>query len=155
MSPSPFAHLRQTYPTAELCVALLTIHADKYVVQATIRADGSVLASALAADPVIEIAEDRACQRAIEKLGLDLPPPAADPQTPSPSLSAPAPPKLADLAPVGLSADLPASGEMPIAFPGNSSFAQEQPEAAIAAAAPAPDGQPSSAAEADSDWQRS
>lgn len=79
MSASDFVRLRQDYPSAELSTQLLTIHADTYVVRAVVRLDSATSASGMAADSVIEVAEDRAYQRALEHLGIA--PGAAPPET--------------------------------------------------------------------------
>lgn len=70
MSASTFAQLRETYPTAELIAHLLTIHQDMFVVQAMVRVDGTVQATAMGAANILEEAEDRAYQRALRHWGL-------------------------------------------------------------------------------------
>lgn len=83
MSEPPFNRLRQHYPTAALRSELLTIHKDAYVVKVVVQVDAATLASALAADRMIEAAEDRACQRVFARLGIDnqvTPPPLPDSQ---------------------------------------------------------------------------
>ena len=72
MSASTFAQLRETYPTAELTAHLLTIHGDMFVVQAMVRVDGTVQATAMGSASILEEAEDRAYQRVFRHLGLSL-----------------------------------------------------------------------------------
>ncbi|MBD0267009.1 MAG: hypothetical protein ICV77_01820 [Cyanobacteria bacterium Co-bin8] len=61
---------RRQYPTACLRTDLLAIHDNQYVVRAQVWVEGALLASAMAADPVLETAEDRACLRTLQCLSL-------------------------------------------------------------------------------------
>jgi len=76
---------RQRYPQGSLTSALLTIHDGLYVVQVCAGADGTTLASGLGANTTLEMAEDMATTRALERLGL----PAAEPASPILPSSAP------------------------------------------------------------------
>ncbi|NER38820.1 MAG: hypothetical protein F6J93_33510 [Oscillatoria sp. SIO1A7] len=61
---------RQSYPNGSLISDLLTIHEGKYLVRVIVRVDGEPLATGLAAEDKLELAEDRARQRAIEALEI-------------------------------------------------------------------------------------
>lgn len=61
---------RQSYPNGSLISDLLTIHEGKYLVRVIVRVDGEPLATGLAAEDKLELAEDRARARAIEALGM-------------------------------------------------------------------------------------
>lgn len=71
------------YPMGCLCSELLTIHQGQYIVRSIVQSAGMTLATAMAAAPDIEAAEDRAKTRVLETIGLTLP--AAMP-LPAPSL---------------------------------------------------------------------
>lgn len=60
----------------------------QYVVRVNVEAEGVRLASAMAMDASVELAEDRACERAIARLQLDDPP--ASPKTEDAAAIAPA-----------------------------------------------------------------
>lgn len=62
--------LRDRDPTATVTSDLLTVQSDRFVVKVTIHTQGLGAVSALAADAVIEAAEDRALQRALRGLGI-------------------------------------------------------------------------------------
>lgn len=83
------------------------VHDNHYVVKAQIQAEDRLLATAMAADLVLETAEDRACLRAVERLcgqaanhqtakqnvpQEELPVVIPEPAPPSPALPEPAPP---------------------------------------------------------------
>jgi hypothetical protein len=61
---------RQRYPKGSLLSELLTIHDGLFVVRSAVVVDGSPLAQGLAAHQTLETAEDQACQRALERMGL-------------------------------------------------------------------------------------
>lgn len=61
---------RQSYPNGSLISDLLTIHEGKYLVRVIVRVDGEPLATGLAAEDKLELAEDRARERAIEALSI-------------------------------------------------------------------------------------
>ncbi|MBF2034183.1 MAG: hypothetical protein IGR92_01590 [Leptolyngbyaceae cyanobacterium T60_A2020_046] len=63
---------RDRYPTAGLCSEVLESQAGRFVVRVTIQLETAVLATGLAADAVLETAEDRARHRAIAALGIGL-----------------------------------------------------------------------------------
>ncbi|MBW4618881.1 MAG: hypothetical protein KME17_05925 [Cyanosarcina radialis HA8281-LM2] len=65
-----FDRFRVRYPQGCLISKLLRIENGNYVVQALVQVEGATLATGLAADDNIEIAEDRARSRALAVLGL-------------------------------------------------------------------------------------
>lgn len=96
MAVSSFAQLRHRYPSASLQASLLTIHDGQYVVQAQIYVSDQLLATGLAADLKLEVAEDRAWDRAVDHLGFAdgspiTAPEVSTPQTQSSLPAAPAP----------------------------------------------------------------
>jgi hypothetical protein len=74
LSPSQLQTLlnqfQSRYPMGCLCAELLTVHQEQYVVRALVQLAGTTLATAMAAAPEIEAAEDRAKIRALEALGF-------------------------------------------------------------------------------------
>ncbi|HEY9761779.1 MAG TPA: hypothetical protein V6D07_04600, partial [Trichocoleus sp.] len=70
MYTSQFPEFRRQYPTACLSTDLLTIHEGLYVVRAQIHVDEKLVATGMAADGALETAEDRACSRVLQRLGL-------------------------------------------------------------------------------------
>ena len=87
------------YPIGSLSAELLTIHQEQYVVRAMIQMGSITLATAMAAAPALEAAEDRAKLRVLESL---IAPPAAFPAMSSNPLDrSPEPePPTAPIAPV-------------------------------------------------------
>jgi hypothetical protein len=73
-SPSLFAQFQARYPSGSLTADLLDIRGDQYIVKAAIQVGGTVLATGMAAEKSLEAAEDRARLRALEVLGLQIPP---------------------------------------------------------------------------------
>lgn len=69
MRTPPFEAFRRQHPDTRLTTDLLVIHENHYVVRAQLFAEGRLLCTAMAADRVLEIAEDRACLRAMQNLG--------------------------------------------------------------------------------------
>ncbi|MCU0527241.1 MAG: hypothetical protein MUF72_20740 [Elainella sp. Prado103] len=69
-SPSVWTQLQSRYPSSSLCSELLAIHQGQFVVRAVVQIGETILATALAADSEIEIAEDRSKLRVLETLGL-------------------------------------------------------------------------------------
>ncbi|MFZ4639308.1 MAG: hypothetical protein ACOYMP_02735 [Nodosilinea sp.] len=74
MLSSLLTAFRQRYPNASMVSELLNIHDGLYIVRVTLNADGMALVTALAAQSVVEAAEDLALNRALERLGLPLSP---------------------------------------------------------------------------------
>lgn len=74
---SMFAQFRSYYPTGSLIGELLQIHQDNYLVRVSVQVGGVILATGMAAASTIELAEDRARERAIAILGIS-------PATPAP-----------------------------------------------------------------------
>lgn len=62
---------RNAYPTGSLISELLDIYQGKYVVRVLVMVDRITLATGLAAEDTLEIAEDRARLRALSAIGLD------------------------------------------------------------------------------------
>jgi hypothetical protein len=62
---------RILYPQGSLISELIKIDCGKYLVKASIQVDGITLTTGLAAADTIELAEDRARQRALEAIALD------------------------------------------------------------------------------------
>jgi hypothetical protein len=61
---------RSNYPMGSLTADLLAIQAEQYIVRANIQAGGTLLATAMAAESSLELAEDRARLRALELIGI-------------------------------------------------------------------------------------
>lgn len=61
---------RQQYPQGSLVSELTQFQEGQYVVRAEVQGDDRTLATALAADSTLEIAEDRALERALWRLAL-------------------------------------------------------------------------------------
>lgn len=70
MLSSLITAFRQQYPRGSLVSDLLTIHDGQYVVRAMVGLDGVTLSSGLGANASLEVAEDAAATRALERLGL-------------------------------------------------------------------------------------
>ncbi|GAB4551351.1 MAG: hypothetical protein Tsb0014_45620 [Pleurocapsa sp.] len=66
------AQLRQLYPKCSLVSELIDIDRGLYIVKASIQVDGVTLSTGLAATERIETAEDRARERAIAALSLEV-----------------------------------------------------------------------------------
>ena len=86
-----FETFRSQYPQGCIVSDLLTIHDGQYVVRTAVLNDGHTLATALAASLDIQIAEDKARERAIALLGIT-PSAAANPASTTLPSSSPAPP---------------------------------------------------------------
>jgi hypothetical protein len=84
---------RQQYPQGSLTSDLLTIYDGLFVVRVTASANGGLLAQSLAAHHSLETAEDNACQRALERLGLPSDAPTGISGQPSLALPQPASPE--------------------------------------------------------------
>ncbi|MGV0026369.1 hypothetical protein [Phormidesmis priestleyi] len=69
-SHSLFAQLRNRYPTGALSSELVQVHENQFVVRALVQVGGITLATGMAADDRVEVAEDRARIRAMEVLGI-------------------------------------------------------------------------------------
>lgn len=70
MLSSLLSQFRQRYPQGSLTSELLTIHDGLYVVRVCVGAEGIPLANALGANTALEVAEDLATTRALERLVL-------------------------------------------------------------------------------------
>ncbi|MEA5450076.1 hypothetical protein VB780_15960 [Leptolyngbya sp. CCNP1308] len=70
MLSSLLTQFRQQYPQGSLTSDLLTIHDGQYVVRVCAGVDSRILASGLGANPALELAEDMATTRALERLSL-------------------------------------------------------------------------------------
>jgi hypothetical protein len=99
------ASLRQIYPQASLVSELLNIHDGLYLVRVSVTVDSLCLAQGLAAQAILENAEDLATHRALDKLML---PTSGAPATSDPEPSA----GLPTLTPI----DLAAHPEEPVVF---------------------------------------
>ncbi|MDA0265790.1 MAG: hypothetical protein O2890_01465 [Cyanobacteria bacterium] len=84
LTPALFQQFRQRHPTGSLTSELVRVQDQTFVVQVHLHLEGKTLVSALAADPVLEVAEDRARQRALTLLGIDVAP---RPEHPIPATS--------------------------------------------------------------------
>ncbi len=69
MLSSLLTQFRQRYPLGTLASDLLTIHDGQYVVRVCVGAEGVTLSCGLGANPSLEVAEDLATTRALERLG--------------------------------------------------------------------------------------
>lgn len=65
-----FDRFRQKYPQGSITSSLIQIHNDRYIVSVSIKVDGVVLATTLAADEQIQVAEAQATAQAIQTLHL-------------------------------------------------------------------------------------
>lgn len=70
MLSSLLKQFRQQYPQGSLTSDLLTIHDGLYVVRVCVGVDNRILASGLGANTTLEMAEDVATTRALERLSL-------------------------------------------------------------------------------------
>lgn len=70
MLSSLLTQFRQQFPQGSLTSDLLTIHDGHYVVRVCVGVDSRILASGLGASTALELAEDLATTRALERLGL-------------------------------------------------------------------------------------
>jgi hypothetical protein len=68
-----FDRFRQKYPQGSITSSLIQIHNDRYIVSVSIKVDGVVLATTLAADEQIQVAEAQATAQAIQTLHLGEP----------------------------------------------------------------------------------
>jgi hypothetical protein len=91
LTPSLFQRFRQRHPTGSLTSSLVQVQESAFVVRVQLNLEGNAVVTALAADAVLEIAEDRACQRALSRLGITASGQAAMTQPPSPGTPAPEP----------------------------------------------------------------
>ncbi len=71
LSPDLFQQFRQRYPTGSLTSELVRVQEQTFVVQVRLNVADKTVVTALAADAVLEVAEDRARQRAFTLLGID------------------------------------------------------------------------------------
>ena len=62
---------RRHYPQGSLISELLTIDHGKYIVRVVVQVEGMIVGTGLAADATLELAEDRARERALMSLDLD------------------------------------------------------------------------------------
>ncbi len=69
------AQFQERYPTASLLSKLLTIYHGKFVVQVSVKIEGVVRATGMAAAETIELAEDQARLRAVASLAAPVSPP--------------------------------------------------------------------------------
>ncbi|MEN9213835.1 MAG: hypothetical protein Q6J44_02005 [Gloeomargarita sp. DG02_4_bins_56] len=76
---------RQRYPLGCLTSELLQIHEGHYLVRVTVQVGGVTLATGLGSGSTIEVAEDRARERALVALGL-VPPALKEKEPPRPVL---------------------------------------------------------------------
>jgi hypothetical protein len=65
-----FDRFRHKYPQGSITSSLIQIHNDQYIVSVSIKVDGVVLATTLAADEQIQIAEARATAQALQTLSI-------------------------------------------------------------------------------------
>jgi hypothetical protein len=65
-----FDRFRQKYPQGSITSSLIQIHNDQYIVSVSIKVDGVVLATTLAADEQIQVAEAQATAQAMQTLHL-------------------------------------------------------------------------------------
>lgn len=133
-----FKEFRDRFPEASIFSDLLMVHNQQYIVKVTIKTRDSASATGLAANTILEVAEDNARQRAFQVLlGLD------DRDAVVSTLISPVPIEPADQTEVDY-ADYPATAD--------GLFAPEQEAApAPSATAPPPQPQPEEASRADSE----
>lgn len=67
---TPLEQFRVQYPEGRLIADLISMHEGQYVVRAAILHQGETLATGLAANVDVQLAEDRARERAIAALGI-------------------------------------------------------------------------------------
>jgi hypothetical protein len=70
VTPALFSQFRKQYSSSSLTTELLLVHEGHYVVRATARVETAPLATAMAADTQLEVAEDRAVERLMTCLGI-------------------------------------------------------------------------------------
>lgn len=66
----PFAQFRHRYPSGCLMTELMLVQDGQWVVRAIVKLGDQVLASGLASDPTLEMAEDKARLRALQVLAI-------------------------------------------------------------------------------------
>lgn len=66
----PFAQFRNRYPSGCLVTELMLVQDGQWVVRAIVKLGDQILASGLASDPILEIAEDKARLRALQVLAI-------------------------------------------------------------------------------------
>lgn len=96
-----FQQFRARYPQGGVTSELVRVQDQAFVVRVHLHLDDTADVTALAADPVVEIAEDRARQRAFDLLGISAQPPAPEaeppkvvaPKVPDSPSKPPAPPR--------------------------------------------------------------
>lgn len=81
---TPFEQFRSRYPEGGLLADLISIHDGQYVVRAVVTSKGTPLATGLATSVDVQIAEDRARDRALAVLGIVTATPNAELVQPSP-----------------------------------------------------------------------
>jgi hypothetical protein len=64
-----FDRFRKKYPQGSITSSLIQIHNDRYIVSVSIKVDGVILATTLAADEQIQVAEAQATDQAIARIG--------------------------------------------------------------------------------------
>ena len=67
---TPLEQFRVQYPEGRLIADLISLHEGQYVVRAAILHQGETLATGLAASADVQVAEDKARERAIAALGI-------------------------------------------------------------------------------------
>ncbi|MBX2862898.1 MAG: hypothetical protein KTR27_05030 [Leptolyngbyaceae cyanobacterium MAG.088] len=67
-----FTQFRQQYANGSLTTELLTTHAEQYLVKATVATGEQVIATALAADKELTVADDQAKTRVLAMLGFSV-----------------------------------------------------------------------------------
>lgn len=68
---SLFAQLQARYPMSSLVTELIQCHENSFVVRASVHIGEMVIATGMAANPILEKAEDQARLRALEILGIE------------------------------------------------------------------------------------
>ncbi|AOX01484.1 hypothetical protein BJP34_20360 [Moorena producens PAL-8-15-08-1] len=66
-----FTQFRDRYPQGSLISDLLAIDHGQYIVRCSVKVEGTILVTGLAAAQTVELAEDQARQRALAALGMD------------------------------------------------------------------------------------
>mgnify|MGYP006275503579 FL=1 len=83
--PSPLTiAFRQQFPQGSILSEVLTIYDGLFVVRVSVQVEGAILSQALGGNNSLELAEDIACNRAIERLSLDITQPDSTSAAPHP-----------------------------------------------------------------------
>ncbi|NER83663.1 MAG: hypothetical protein F6K42_29775 [Leptolyngbya sp. SIO1D8] len=120
---------RDRYPNATMLSDLLTVQDEQFVVKVTLHVSEAVTVTGMAADANIEVAEDRARQRALQGLGLE----------PLEMASLPIKSPIASVPPLPQSFSEPDSADLPVKLPQPTVVSELEPPRDIELQPPVPE----------------